>query len=133
MYSHPDLSWDARRLLFCYKGEPNGSTKIYEVGIDGKGLRMVSDPTPQISCYKGVHAGLHDVAPAYLPDGRIVFSSTRAAGLVPCANSGVAILHVMNADGSDIHPISVNAERNTPDPASAGPARNALKATPVPT
>jgi hypothetical protein len=110
VYSHPDLSWDARRLLFCYKGEPNGSTKIYEVGIDGKGLRIVSDPTPQISCYKGVHAGLHDVAPAYLPDGRIVFSSTRAAGLVPCANSGVAILHVMNADGSNIHPISVNAE-----------------------
>jgi len=110
VYSHPDLSWDAGKLLFCYKGEPNGSTKIYEIGVDGKGLRLVSDPTPQVSCYKGVHAGMHDVAPAYLPDGRIVFSSTRAAGLVPCANSGVAILHVMNADGSDIHPISVNAE-----------------------
>ncbi len=110
VYSHPDLSWDAGRLLFCYKGEPNGSTKIYEIGIDGKGLRMVSDPTPQVSCYKGAHAGLHDVWPTYLPDGRIVFSSTRAAGLVPCANSGVAILHVMNADGSDIHPISVNPE-----------------------
>lgn len=110
VYSHPDLSWDASRLVFCYKGEPNGSTKIYEIGIDGKGLRMVSDPTPQAACYKGAHAGMHDVAPAYLPDGRIVFSSTRAAGLVPCANSGVAILHVMNPDGSDIHPISVNAE-----------------------
>ena len=110
VYSHPDLSWDARKLLFCYKGEPTGSTKIYEIGIDGKGLRLVSDPTPLVSCYKGAHAGLHDVWPAYLPDGRIVFSSTRAAGLVPCANSGVAILHVMNADGTDIHPISVNAE-----------------------
>lgn len=110
VYSHPDISWDARKLLFCYKGEPNGSTKIYEIGLDGRGLRLVSDPTPLISCYKGAHGGLHDVWPAYLPDGRIVFSSTRAAGLVPCANSGVAILHVMNADGSDIHPISVNPE-----------------------
>ncbi len=110
VYSHPDLSWDAHKLLFCYKGEPNGSTKIYEIGVNGKGLRLVSDPTPQVSCYKGSHAGLHDVWPAYLPDGRIVFSSTRAAGLVPCANSGVAILHVMNADGSGIHPISVNPE-----------------------
>ena len=37
-----------------------------------------------------------------------MFLSTRASGLVPCNNTGVAILHVMNADGTDIHPISVN-------------------------
>jgi hypothetical protein len=37
-----------------------------------------------------------------------VFLSTRLSGLVPCNNTGVAILHVMNADGSGIHPISVN-------------------------
>ena len=48
------------------------------------------------------------MAPAYLPDGRIVFLSTRLSGLVPCNNTGVAVLHVMNADGSDLHPISVN-------------------------
>ncbi len=53
-------------------------------------------------------AGQHDITPAYLPDDRIVFLSTRPSGLVPCFNTGVAILHVMNADGSDIHSISVN-------------------------
>lgn len=108
VYTHPELSWDAKRLLFCFKGEPAGSTSIYEIGIDGKGLRRLTDPTPSCACYKGSHGGQHDVAPAYLPDGRIVFLSTRASGLVPCANSGVAILHLMNGDGSDIHPISVN-------------------------
>jgi len=108
VYTHPELSWDARRLLFCFKGEPAGSTSIYEIDIDGKGLRRVTDPTPSCACYKGGHGGQHDIAPAYLPDGRIVFLSTRPSGLVPCANSGVSILHVMNADGSDIHPISVN-------------------------
>lgn len=110
VYSQPELSWDAKRLLFCFKGEPKGSTKIYEIGVDGTGLRLVSDPSPTLPCYKGAHGGQHDVDPAYLPDGRIVFTSTRQAGLVPCANSGVAILHVMNADGGDIRPISVNAE-----------------------
>ena len=97
-----------RRLLFCFKGEPDGSTSIYEIGVDGRGLRRLTDPTPALRHYKGSQSGQHDVAPAYLPDGRIVFLSTRPSGLVPCNNTGVAILHVMNADGSDIHPISVN-------------------------
>ena len=108
VYTDPELSWDAKRLLFCFKGEPAGSTSIYEIGIDGRGLRRLTDPTSHLDIYKGAHGGQHDVTPAYLPDGRIVFLSTRPSGLVPCADSGVAILHVMNADGSDIHPISVN-------------------------
>jgi len=108
VYTHPELSWDATRLLFCFKGEPEGSTSIYEIRVDGTQLRRLTDPTPTCTGYHGNFAGQHDVAPAYLPDGRIVFLSTRASGLVPCNNTGVAIMHVMNADGSDIHPISVN-------------------------
>jgi len=108
VYTDPELSWDAKRVLFCFKGEPGGSTSIYEIGIDGRGLRRLTDPRPACAAYKGRFAGVHDLAPAYLPDGRIVFLSSRPNGLVPCFNSGVALLHVMNADGSDIHPISVN-------------------------
>lgn len=112
LYTHPDLSWDGKKILFCYKGEARGDTCIYEIGIDGKGLRKVSDPSRVEVNYRGGgnRFGMHDLSPCYLPDGRIVFLSTRAAGLVPCNDSGVTILHVMNADGSDIHPISVNSE-----------------------
>jgi hypothetical protein len=109
VYSHPDLSYDAKRVLFCFKQSQNGGTSIYEIGIDGKGLRRITDCNSNYcNKYQGVGGGNHDVMPAYLPDGRIVFTSTRYSGLVPCANNGVNILHVMNADGSDIHPISVN-------------------------
>jgi hydrazine synthase alpha subunit-like protein/WD40 repeat protein len=108
LYSDPELSWDARKVLFCFKGEAAGSTSIYQIDIDGRNLRQLTDPTPSCISYKGAHAGQHDVAPAYLPDGRITFLSTRPSGLVPCANSGVAILHVMNGDGSDLHPTSAN-------------------------
>lgn len=108
VYTDPEISWDARRILFCFKGEPTGNTSLYEIGVDGTGLRRLTDPGPTCEDYKGRNGGQHDVCPAYLPDGRIVFLSTRPSGLVPCNNTGVAVLHVMNADGSDIHPISVN-------------------------
>ena len=108
VYTHPDLSWDATKLLFCYKGEPSGSTSIYENGVDGRNLRRRTDPTADCDCDQGSQSGQHDIAPAYLPYGRIVFLSTRPSGLVPCNNTGVAILHVMNGDGTDMHAISVN-------------------------
>lgn len=108
VYSDPELSWDATRLLFSFKGEPEGSTSIYEIDLDGRNLRRLTNPEPACASYHGSHRGQHDVCPAYLPDGRIVFLSTRQSGLVPCNNTGVAVLHVMNADGSDLHSISVN-------------------------
>jgi len=108
IYFDPSLSYDAKTVLFSFKGKPNGNSTIYEIGVDGTGLRQITNLDANGNPYKGSGGGHHDVTPCYLPDGRIVFTSTRYSGLVPCANNGVAILHVMNADGSDIHTISVN-------------------------
>jgi hypothetical protein len=88
VYSHSELSWDATKLLFCFKGEPQGSTSIYEIGVDGHGLRRVTDPTSTCGCYKGSHAGQHDIAPAYLPDGRIVSSRRGPADSCPATTPG---------------------------------------------
>ena len=107
-YFDPTLSYDAKKLLFCYKGSPSGNSVIYEIGVDGTGLRQLTNLDKNGNPYEGSGGGHHDVQPEYLPDGRIIFTSTRYSGLVPCANNGVATLHVMNADGSDIHTISVN-------------------------
>jgi len=64
-----------------------------------------------------------DIAPQYLPDGRIVFSSTRQrsskailidegktqfAALDEDLNEPAAVLHVMDSDGTDIHQITFN-------------------------
>lgn len=107
IYYDPELSWDGKRLLFCFKGEANGDSCIYEIGVDGRGLRRLTDPSTCQSL-RGRFTSHHDVGPAYLPDGRIIFTSTRLNGLVPCNNTGVDILHVMNADGTGLHAISVN-------------------------
>ncbi|MDD2600366.1 MAG: hypothetical protein PHO37_14285 [Kiritimatiellae bacterium] len=108
IYFDPSLAYDAKKLLFCFKGAANGNSVICEIGVDGRGLRQITNLDNNGNPYLGSGGGHHDVTPCYLPDGRIVFTSTRYSGLVPCANNGVAILHVMNADGSDIHTISVN-------------------------
>ena len=70
----------------------------------------------------------HDVGAHYLPDGRIVFASTRQLGdpvhparrgpaAVPGADrrshqQSIFLLHVMNADGSDMHQISFNTNHD---------------------
>ena len=97
VYRDPQLSWDASRILFACKATRGDWTSIYEIRVDGTGLRRLTNPK-----------GYHDITPNYLPDGRIVFTSTRPKALVPCFNSGVDTLHVMNADGSGIRSISSN-------------------------
>ena len=108
VYSSPSLSYDAKRVVFSFKGGSNASSELYEIGIDGTGLRKITSLDACSNEYCGSGKGWHDVQPAYLPDGRIIFTSTRYSGLVPCANNGVAILFVVNADGTDLHSISVN-------------------------
>jgi len=111
VYRDAELSWDAKRVLFAFKGTQDGHTCIYEIGLDGQGLRRLTNPDEDCACppqEDRTGRGHHDITPAYLPDGRIVFTSTRPRALVPCFNSGVDTLHVMDGDGGNIHSISVN-------------------------
>ncbi len=97
VYRDAELSWDAERVLFACKRSSGSGTSIFEIGIDGSGLRQLT---------KGDK--WHDITPCYLADDRIAFTSTRPRALVPCFNSGVDTLHTMNGDGSGIRPISSN-------------------------
>jgi len=117
-------SYDGTRFLFAMRGpfdenldddeQPTWNIWEYEVANDVLRRIIVSDITAE--------AG-HDVAPYYLPDGRIVFSSTRQRqAKAILLDEGkpqfdaqdedrreyALVLHVMNEDGSDIHQISFN-------------------------
>ena len=111
VYRDPDLSFDAKRLVFAFKGAGD-NTSIYEIGVDGKGLRRLTNPGYDCKDRKpsqGLYGkGQHDVTPCYLPNGRIAFTSTRTGAHVMCFSNYIDVLHTMNADGSDIRCISVN-------------------------
>ncbi len=96
-----EVSWDAKRIIFSKRG---GKTQpwwsVWEIGVDGSGLRQIT---------KGPY---HDVGPAYLPDGRIVFSSSRIGIRDEYHGYHATGLTVMNADGSDMHTIGLNLGRD---------------------
>jgi hypothetical protein len=105
----PQVHYDGKKILFSYR--PGGSEyyNLYEIGIDGKGMRRITN------------AAYDDFEPSYLPDGRIVFVSTRCKRWVPCYFTEVATLHSCNADGSGLRMLSSNVEHeNTPWPMPDG-------------
>ena len=119
-----DVSYDGKKAVFAMRGPKldNVADKnqpkwaIWEYDISSKSLHRV------ISSDTTANEG-HDVAPHYLPDGRIVFSSTRQrqsgailldegkpqfSGQNEDNKEPAFVLHVMDADGSNIHQISFN-------------------------
>ena len=87
-----DLHFDADRLLFT---RPNGRTwQIHEIGLDGSRPRQVSREVPDVDNFD----------PCYLPDGRIVYSSTASFTGVPCwhGRERACCLYAMDADGANV-------------------------------
>ena len=106
------LSFDARKVIFDFRENPRSGFRIWEVRTDGSGLRQVSFP-PADEAEKVARWGkpfhTDDIHPCYLPDGRIIFSSTRCEHTVLCGGSAALVapaLHRMNADGSKVEQLT---------------------------
>ena len=87
-------SFDGKSILMsmAYDGEP--FFHIYRISADGgKPKRLTDGP-------------FHDIDPAELPDGRIVFTSTRIGTFEEYHNPPSRSLFTMDADGSNIRPLT---------------------------
>ncbi len=106
------LSFDAKKVLFDFRQDPGSGFRIWEVNLDGTGLRQVSfPPDDEVEKAARWRVGWHtdDVHPCYLPDGGIVFASTRSEHTVLCGGSAhlvVPVLHRMRADGTGVEQLS---------------------------
>jgi formylglycine-generating enzyme required for sulfatase activity len=104
MIQHPDLHFDGKRLLFTMPG-PDDAFQVFEVNVDGTGLRQVTHDTPP---------DVDNGDPCYLPDGRVVFNSTRSFAGVPCEDgaSYVSNLCLTDLDGSATRMLTFDQESN---------------------
>ena len=101
----PQVHYDGEKILFSYRRGGSPYFHLCEIQADGTGLRQLT------------HEACDDLEPAYLPDGGIVFCSSRCHRFVPCWYVQVATLYRCDADGRNVRPLSPNIEQdNTPGP-----------------
>ena len=113
-----DISYDATKILFDFKASQSEGYRIYEVGIDGTGLRQVTFPPEEEKALQerygsaGYHHGTDDLHPCYLPDGGIVFVSTRCHYSILCHGGDIyttKVIYRMDADGKNMRALSNSA------------------------
>jgi hypothetical protein len=125
----PDVSYDGQRIVFAglpagnYSRESNkihNAWRIYVIRVDGTSLRQVTTSDLDLNQldltqFDGAfgNLGYDDTDPIWLPDGRIVFSSTRWPSYGQYSGVRTSNLHVVNEDGSNLHRIT--SERNGAD------------------
>ena len=85
----PNISWDGKTLVFSWKkNAEKDDYHLYEMDLATRKIRQLTDAV-----------GVADIEPAYLPDGDIIFGSTRCVQLVDCWTSPVSNLYRCNRDG----------------------------------
>jgi len=110
LFGQFDLAFDAKKVVFAYSRNAKTNNRIFEIGVDGKGLRQITheaDEPDRLKRYKHSSYGNYfDMDPCYLPDGNIMFVSTRCRRAVSCHPSIVTALYVMNSAGSNMRCLS---------------------------
>ncbi len=94
------LDFDAKKIVFQMRQGDDTNYHLYTVDADGKNLKKLTN------------AKYNDVDPTWLPDGNIVFCTSRGNGYVRCAGSAFpsTVLARCDADGKNIYFLSTNNE-----------------------
>jgi len=99
------LSFDAQRMLFSMPDEANNMAfQVWEIGADGQGLRLVT---------QGADPDYDNYDACYLPDGDIIFVSSRCYQAVPCTGGDhVGLLYRMDAQGRFVRQLTFDQDHS---------------------
>jgi len=90
----PTCSYDGREIVFAMVPEGEKFFKLFRIGVDGSGLERITTGPWQ------------DYDPAILPDGRIVFATSRTGSRDEYHGNTARSLYVLGADRATIRPLT---------------------------
>jgi hypothetical protein len=117
----PDVSFSGDKVVFSAVTGPDEQWRLWEIGLNGSGLRQLTfsdrdiaipDNPQKPGVNQEIFGRYGDFGPAYLPDGRIIFASTRYMTLSGSCSQRGQNLYVLN-------PETGKAYRRTTDRAGA--------------
>ena len=92
----PAVSYDGKRILFAWKkSDREDDYHLYEIEVATRKIRQLTSGL-----------GFADYEGCYLPNGDIIFTSTRCVQIVDCWWTEVSNLYTCNADGEFLRRIS---------------------------
>lgn len=90
----PSVSFDGRWIYFSMARAGEAFFHLYRLSVEDEKLERLTD------------GPFHDIDPAELPDGRIVFTSTRIGTFEEYHNPPSRALFVLSGPGGDIRPLT---------------------------
>jgi hypothetical protein len=122
----PCVSWDGKRIVFAGIQHADSNWRIFEIGVDGRGFRQITFsnrvlPLEQFGDAKDLFVKYDDFDPCYMPDGKIVFASTRYPSMAMAAQVRTSNIYLMEANGNGIRRVTSErsgGEEPTIDPVS---------------
>jgi hypothetical protein len=92
----PQMHYDGKKILFSMRKSGSEYYHLYEINVNSRRLRQLTS------------GPFDDIEPAYMPNGDIMFCSTRCNSWVACGWYKVTTLHRCDANGGNIRKISSN-------------------------
>ncbi len=97
---NPCVSYDGKGMVLSYRPAADQNYHLHELDADGTGLRQIT---------RGPY---DDVEPSYLPDGGIVFTSSRARRYVPCFVTPVGLIYRCDPHGGNMRLLTCGVDHD---------------------
>jgi formylglycine-generating enzyme required for sulfatase activity len=106
-----DLNWDGKRMLYSTVDSETRRWRICEIILDPETGKLVKGPHP-VTPDMGKGAENYDAC--YLPDERVIFSSTAVRQGVPCigGSAPIANLYLLSADRKRVRQLCFDQDHN---------------------
>jgi len=103
----PDVSFDGKRLLLAGKKTAQDTWNIYEIGVDGSGLRQITQGIGDCRS-PGYQSSFYQISDANEAWHQITFVCSRASTLNESGSAPATALYSCRPDGTDVRRLTFN-------------------------